>query len=234
MNELHTTRLAEIDDELARIDSELEQLVSQRRANPTESLSRQVQLARSRRKAMEDERAEVEGDVAAIRAVERSQARVEQRARGRQTMLTVLDATEQRQQIAATLDRAAQAFLGALDEMNALGRSCRDGACEAAAAAVPRVLDPRLAQQRRLLIESTAPHADSFGGPAMQYAMVIFLAKVLRRLEPHCNVRGIAQIAPGWQFDQDTEMPFTQAAQLATDSLARGAERMAYCLKEPA
>jgi hypothetical protein len=153
-------------------------------------------------------------------------------------MQAALDTGKPRQQLAAALDKAGQAFLAVLDELVALGNATQSATLEAAQIAVPfhsGFMDVsnclRLMDQRMLLIDETKPHAGAFSGPDMQYAMVIFLTKVLDRL----GNRGqhIAQISAGWQFDSTISLPFAEAAQRAHERLSFGAQRIELCLQEP-
>lgn len=224
-------RLAELDLEIQRAESEVELRIAERRRNPkSDSLQEYVRQARARRQALIEERAEIADDYQAWLAHERSEGRVKARAHARKTMQAAVDSAEHRVKIAQTLDRAAAAFLDALDEMNTFGNACRNAVLEAAKTAVPFNGDERLIRQRQYLIEGAGPHAGGFTGPHMKFALVVFIAKLLQRVE---NPQGVAQIAPGWQYSTATEMSFAEAAQEAAAQLAHTAPRIEYCLKEP-
>lgn len=236
--EAHQQRLAEIDAEIQRIDSELAVLAGQRRANPKGGAAELASAARARRQLFQDEREEVMGDLVAMQALEHSAARVAHRANARETLQAALGTAEHRLRLAAALDSAGKVFLAALDELVNLGNATQAAVYEAAQQATPFHMhllgDPwenGLLAQRRLLIETSCPHAGSFTGPDMQYALVLFLAEILRRVE---NPQGVAQIAPGWQYTPgETSLSFAEAAKQAHERMEFNAQRIQYCLKEP-
>lgn len=240
ITDIHEKRLAEIDEEIGAIDRQIGGETRRRRGNPTSDAAERVEESKRHRERLAAIRAEIEGDIHAIRKHERSPARVAHRARGRETLEAVLGTAKQRVKIGDAMDRAAKVFLAALDELNKLGETAQAGVKEAAMAAIPfnsDLLDAadntRLMEQRRLAIETTAPHAGALDGPDMQYALVIFLAQILERAGGNRN--RIAQIAPGWQFTPgQTVMPFAQAAQQAHERMEHGAGRIAVDLVEPA
>lgn len=234
----HEQRLADLDEEIGALDRQTEGETRRRRGNPTGDAAERVMQAELHRARLTNMRAQIEGDIAAIRAHECNPARVAHRASGRDALDGVVGMFEQRLKVAKTMDRAANIFLAAVDEMNKLGAIAEAGVREAAQAAVPfnsGLMDAsdntRLMDQRRLMLETTAPHAGSFTGPDMKYAMVLFIAQILDRVE---NPKGIAEIARGWQFTPgETSLPFVQAAQQAHERMEQGAVRIAEALVEP-
>lgn len=230
MFDAHQKRLAELDEEIQRSDVEIEALLERSLANP-KGTAEMLEHARSRRAVFDRERADLIAGIEVLAKRERSANRIAQRERGRESLKTALGFPEQRLKLAKEMDQAAEAFLAAMDKLTLHGAAAISAVHNAAMAATPRVMtDPQHEQQRRLMIEATVPHAGGFTGPAMQYALVIFLARILDRVQ---NSRGIAQIAGGWQFDNTTVMPFAQAAQMAAESMAHGAERIVSGLAEP-
>lgn len=241
--EAHQKRLAEIDEEIQRIDQEVAQLSSQRRANPAGSAAAMAAAARARRQQFLEEREEVAGDVAAIQALETSQARKEQRQHARKTMQAALDTREHRRRLAAALEQAGELFLKALDEVITLGNATQAAVRESAELATPfhthLLGDPwhnGLLNQRQRLVETTCPHASGIEGPDMQHALAHFVMKVAMRSG---NPRNIAIPAAGWVFDHETLMPgstdllFESAAERAQGRLEHNSSRIELCLKEP-
>lgn len=238
MFEVHHKRVAEIDEELARIDAQINDLLERSLSHP-EAYQEQLERERNRRTIFERERADRMAGIEVLAKRERSAARVAMRQRGRDSLRTALSLPERRSKAAAELDKAAKAFLAAMDDMRMLGDSSQAAVKDAVLAASPRDGAARFDQEaanqvsalRHRLFEASLPHAGGFTGPAMQYALVLFLDEILRRVE---NPKRIAEIAPGWQFTPgETALPFADAAQMATESLAHGAERIAHHLAEP-
>lgn len=235
---VHEKRLAELNEEISALDRQIGDDVRRRRGNPASDAAERVEQVKQQRDRLAAIRAGIEGDILAIRQHESSAARVAHRARGRDALTAVLGTAQERVQIADTMDRAAKVFLAAMDEMNKLGATAQAAVQQAATAAIPFSSDlmdatnhERLMDQRRLMLETTSPHAGSFSGADMQYALVLLIDEILRRVE---NPRGIAQIAPGWQFTPgETVMPFAQAAQQAHERMERGAGRIELALEEP-
>lgn len=230
MFDAHEKRLAELDDELRRCDGDIENLLERGLTNPA-AYRESLEHARSRRAIFERERDDLQAGLEVLRRRELSAVSVAQREQGRLTLMSLRGYPEQRRETAANLDQAAEAFLAAMDEMIIHGNAAAAAVQDAAIAATPRVMtDPQHVTQRRLMIEGTVPHATAFNGPAMKFALVIFLSRILERVE---NGKGVAQIAGGWQFDNTTNMPFALAAQMATEAMAHGAQRIAAALAEP-
>lgn len=234
----HTKRLAELDEEIDALDRQIGGDTHRRRGNPASDAAERVQQLKRQRQNLSEIRAEIEGDIHAIIAHETSQARVAHRARGREALHAVLGTADQRVKIADALDRAAKVFLAAMDELNKLGETAQAGVKEAAMAAVPfssnlmnASQNERLMDDRRLMLETTSPHAGGFTGADTRYALVIFLSQVLGRVE---NPHGIARIAPGWQFTPgETVMPFAVAAQQAHERMEHAAGRIETALVGP-
>lgn len=232
----HLKRLAEIDEQIAALDAQMDGQVRKRRGNPGSDAAQQVSQVKRQREELLDMRSQIEGDVLAIRQHESSAARVAHRAQGQETLQAVLAAGEHRVKVAESMDRAAGIFLAALDEMNALGTAARAGICEAAQAAIPFMSDlidasdnDRLMDQRRLMIETTAPHAHGLAGPDLRYALVLFISQILQRVE---NADGIARTAPGWQYTPgESVLTFADAAKQAHERTDFNARRIAAALE---
>lgn len=238
MIEAHQKRLAEIDDEISRIDAELSVLNGQRRANPSGGAADAAKVARRRRQDWLEEREEIAGDIEALLKLERSEERVAQRAHARETMRAALATAEHRQKLAAALDRVGEEFLELLGECTRLGRAAQAAVSEAAQLAVPfnshMMGDPwmnGLLNQRLLLTDHTLPHAGAFTGPDMQLALAHFFTRALERAG---NPAGVARIENGWAPDPLCPDPvFARAAQMANGRFEFGAERIELCLREP-
>lgn len=238
MFEAHHNRIAEIDEELARANQEIDDLLERSLSHP-EAYQEQLERARSRRAIFERERADRVAGIEVLAKRERSAARVAARQQGRDFLRSALASPDERARAAANLDQAAQAFLAAMDEMRVVGDASQSAVKAAVIAAIPMDGAARFDQNaadkvsaaRFALYERALHHAGGFTGIDMQYALVLFIAEILRRAE---NPKRIAEIAPGWQFTPgETVLTFADAAQAASESLAHGAKAIAETLVEP-
>ncbi len=238
MFEAHHKRIAEIDDELARIDQEIDDLLERSLSHP-DAYQEQLERSRSRRAIFERERADRVAGIEVLAKRERSAARVAMRQQGRESLRIALASPDRRTKAAADLDKAANAFLVAMDEMRVLGDASQHAVKAAVVAALPldgaarfdRDAADKVALARFSLYERALHHAGGFTGPDMQYALVLFIAEILRRSDVG---KRIAEIAPGWQFTPgETVLSFAEAAHAAGESLAHGAKAIAKTLVEP-
>lgn len=220
-------QIVDLTEERSRLETELGLLRKRRLAGEAVDASHAAGL-RAQRDAFDAELAELAELVAEAEDLERSEARVAERAAGRELLQAIRQLDGERASRLVEIDRQAAALLDQFRQLAQNGESAVGAVRAAAAAAVPLRGSNLAVEQRRSLSEH-AVHVASATNYAMQHSLAAWLLDVQRVIDPNAAV---FQVKPGWTFGAG-DYSFAAASARLTEDTAFNLQRLAAALAEP-